>query len=66
MLYLCNPGILNTFVGETAHVHFISRRGGRKWQTVKFTVVRDSDKKMIDIGNQTLTETGEPLLLEQK
>jgi hypothetical protein len=52
-------------IGETARVHFISKRGGRKWHTVEFTVVRDSDKKMIDIGHHTLTETGEPLL-EQK
>ncbi|KAI8975391.1 cytochrome oxidase complex assembly protein 1-domain-containing protein [Mycotypha africana] len=49
--------------GETARVHFISRRTGHKWTTVEFTVARHSDNKSIDIGHQPLTETGEPSLL---
>jgi hypothetical protein len=35
----------------------------QKWTTIEFTVIRQSDKKMIDIGHHTLTETGEPSLL---
>ncbi|KAI8082482.1 cytochrome oxidase complex assembly protein 1-domain-containing protein [Gilbertella persicaria] len=46
--------------GETARVHFASKRAGNKWNTIEFTVVRESDQKQIDIGNHTLTETGEP------
>lgn len=50
-------------IGERARVHFVSKRiTPQKWTTIEFTVVRQSDKTIIDIGNHTLTETGEPAL----
>ncbi|OBZ81403.1 Cytochrome c oxidase assembly factor 1 [Choanephora cucurbitarum] len=52
--------------GQTAQVHFVSKRVGQKWQTIQFTVTRESDQKQIDIGNHTLTETGEPQLIGLK
>ena len=51
--------------GERARVHFVSKRtSGQKWHTIEFTVVRQSDKAEIDIGNHTLSETGEPVRIE--
>lgn len=52
--------------GERARVHFASRRIGQKtWSTIDFKVVRLSDNKIIDIGHQNLTETGELALEDQ-
>jgi cytochrome c oxidase assembly factor 1 len=50
------------FLGESARVHFISKRVGQKWSTQEFSVVRKSDNKAIDIGVHDLTETGEPVV----
>ncbi|CAO3628675.1 unnamed protein product [Mucor fragilis] len=48
--------------GEVARVHFVSKRGGQKWNTIEFTVVRKSDNTLIDIGHHALTENGEPVV----
>ncbi|CAO3673534.1 unnamed protein product [Rhizopus stolonifer] len=48
-----------------ARVHFISRRVGNEWKTIEFSVIRESDKKEIDIGHQSLKESGKSLVVEQ-
>ncbi|KAG0740886.1 hypothetical protein G6F57_011164 [Rhizopus arrhizus] len=50
---------------ERARVHFISRRVGQEWKTLRFSVVRESDKESIDIGHQPLKESGNSLIVEQ-
>lgn len=52
----------NCSLGEVARVHFVSKRGGQKWNTIEFTVVRKSDNTLIDIGHHALTENGEPVV----
>lgn len=48
-----------------ARVHFISRRAGNEWKTIEFSVIRETDKKEIDIGHQSLKESGKSLVVEQ-
>ncbi|KAI9249179.1 cytochrome oxidase complex assembly protein 1-domain-containing protein [Phascolomyces articulosus] len=48
--------------GERGRVRFSSLRRGDKWHTVEFVMIRESDGKMVDLGNEfELSETGAPL-----
>ncbi|KAI9493721.1 cytochrome oxidase complex assembly protein 1-domain-containing protein [Zychaea mexicana] len=47
--------------GERGRVRFSSFRRGNEWRTVEFVVIRESDGKSVDLGNELeLTETGAP------
>ncbi|KAI8393687.1 cytochrome oxidase complex assembly protein 1-domain-containing protein [Radiomyces spectabilis] len=48
--------------GERARVKFSSVRQGPAWRTIEFTVTRESDGQVVDIGQQELTEVGAPLV----
>ncbi|KAI8575427.1 hypothetical protein K450DRAFT_261973 [Umbelopsis ramanniana AG] len=47
--------------GQTAKVHFASRRDGNQWQTLVFNVVRE-DGVVINLDQRELTDTGAPVM----
>ena len=48
--------------GERGRVRFSSLRRGEQWHTIEFVMIRESDGKMVDLGNEfELSDTGAPV-----
>ncbi|KAI7851298.1 cytochrome oxidase complex assembly protein 1-domain-containing protein [Circinella umbellata] len=48
--------------GERGRVRFSSLRRGEQWHTVEFVMVRESDGKTVDLGDEfELSDTGAPV-----